>query len=167
MYQNVHTHTHTHKQTQTHTCTRTHTHNTYIHTTHTYTHNTHTHTLSLSPYTCIHPQIIEAWKQHVARLSRNKSGAVAVHTYYLFGRLFFVLRQQFSMLTREACNYLGETYHSIASHFLVTVELLLSQLELPKIYIDSELVCVSVWRVVCVGGGGGGGATQDIHVHRL
>ena len=90
-------------------------------------------------------QIGEVWRQHVASIGRDKTGALAVHTYYLFGRLFLVLRHQFSMLTREACNYLGETYHSVASHFLVTVELLLSQLELPKVYVDSELVSVFLW----------------------
>ena len=64
----------------------------------------------------------------------------AVHTYFLFGRLFHMIRGQFSHLTREACNYLGEDYKIIASHFLVTTELLLSQFQLPKIYIDAEMV---------------------------
>lgn len=73
-------------------------------------------------------------------LGRDKSGAQAVHTHFLFGRLFPVLRQQFTVLTREACNYLGHAYNAIASHFLVTVELLGSQLQLPNVYVDSELV---------------------------
>ena len=87
-------------------------------------------------------QIIEKWQDHVSKLGRLKSGKVGVHTHYLFHRLFLLVRQQFCHLTREACNYLGENYRAIASHFLVTVELLFTQFELPKVYIDAELVSV-------------------------
>ena len=91
-------------------------------------------------YVAVAFQIDDVWKEHVARLGLDKSGARAVHTYYLFRRVLFVLRHQFSLLTREACNYLGDAYHTIASHFLVTVELLSSELQLPMVYVDSELV---------------------------
>ena len=80
------------------------------------------------------------WRKHVANLGCDKSGAHAVHTHFLFVRLFPVLRHQFTVLTREACNYLGHEYNAIASHFLVTVELMGSQLHLPSVYVDSELV---------------------------
>lgn len=63
-----------------------------------------------------------------------------MHTTFIFNRLFTVVRQQVCNLTREACNYLGESYRTIAAHFLVTVELLFSQFELPKVYLDAELV---------------------------
>ena len=91
--------------------------------------------------TCLHPhKIDEAWRDHVTLLGRHKSPRTAVHTYFIIHRLFSVIRQQFCSLTREACNYLGENHHTIAAHFLVTVELLLSQFELPRVYIDSEMV---------------------------
>jgi hypothetical protein len=85
-------------------------------------------------------EIGEAWRRHVASIGRAKSGAEVVHTHFLFSRLFPVLRQQCTVLTREACNYLGHAYNAIASHFLVTVELLGSQLQLPSVYVDSELL---------------------------
>ena len=68
------------------------------------------------------------------------SAKVAVNTYFLFGRLFHMIRSQFCNLTREACNYLGEDHKAIASHFLVTTEFLLTQFQLPKVYIDAEMV---------------------------
>lgn len=68
------------------------------------------------------------------------SAKKAVNTYFLFGRLFGMIQSQFCQLTREACSYLGEDYKTIASHFLVTTELLLSQFQLPKVYIDAEMV---------------------------
>ena len=86
-------------------------------------------------------QIVDVWKRHVASLGCDKPEQQAVHTHFLFVRLFPVLRQQFAVLTREACNYLGHSYSTIAAHFLVTVELLVSQFQLPSVYIDSELVC--------------------------
>lgn len=101
------------------------------------------------------PQIEEAWNDHVVQLGRTISASTAVNTYFLFGRLFGVLRLQFSSLTREACNYLGEEYKTIASHFLVTTEFLLSQFEIPKVYIDADMVsCVStfwcpIWHITC------------------
>ena len=95
-------------------------------------------------------QIGEVWRAHVASIGRDKSGVQAVHTHFLFGRLLSVLRQQFSVLTREACNYLGRSYNAIASHFLVTVELLSSQLQLPCVYVDSELVSGSVSMKPCL-----------------
>ena len=85
-------------------------------------------------------QIEEAWHDHVMQLGRTISASTAVNTYFLFGRLFGVLRLQFSSLTHEACNYLGEDYKTIASHFLVTTEFLLSQFEIPKVYIDADIV---------------------------
>ena len=92
---------------------------------------------------CIHyvSQVVGVWKRHVASLSSDRPETQAVHTHFLFTRLFPVLRQQFTVLTREACNYLGTAYSAVAAHFLVTVELLCSQLQLPSVYIDSELVC--------------------------
>ena len=95
-------------------------------------------------------QVSDVWKKHVLSLGRNKAGAQAVHTHFLFARLFPVLRQQFTVLTREACNYLGHAYNAIASHFLVTVELLGAQLTLPSVYIDSELVSGHLNVCVCV-----------------
>ena len=95
-------------------------------------------------------QIGEAWRRHVASIGRAKSGAEVVHTHFLFSRLFPVLRQQCTVLTREACNYLGHAYNAIASHFLVTVELLGSQLQLPSVYVDSELVCALPFVTVAV-----------------
>ena len=76
----------------------------------------------------------------MVQLGRTISASTAVSTHFLFGRLFGVLRLQFSSLTHEACNYLGEDYKAIASHFLVTTEFLLSQFEVPKVYIDAEMV---------------------------
>ena len=87
-------------------------------------------------------------------LGRDKTGTQAVHTHFLFVQLFPVLRQQLTVLTREACNYLGQAYNAIASHFLVTVELLGAQLQLPNVYIDSELVSshvrCNVYVIMCV-----------------
>ena len=77
----------------------------------------------------------------MASLGCDKPGEQAVHTHFLFIRLFPVLRQQLTVLTREACNYLGHDYRTVAAHFLVTVELLGSQFQLPSVHIDSELVC--------------------------
>lgn len=68
------------------------------------------------------------------------SAKVAVNTYFLFDRLFGMIRSQFCNLTREACNYLGEDHNAIASHFLVTTEFLRTQFQLPKVYIDAEMV---------------------------
>ncbi len=76
----------------------------------------------------------------MTKLSQKMSAKVAVDTYFLFGRLFGMIQSQFCHLTREACNYLGEDYKAIASHFLVTTEFLLSQFQLPKIYVDAEIV---------------------------
>ena len=87
-------------------------------------------------------QIEEAWHNHVSALSRDKSPMVAVHSYFLFDRLFSTLRLQFSNLTREACNYIGNGFKSIASHFLVTAEFLMSDFEIPKVFIDSEMVSI-------------------------
>ena len=95
-------------------------------------------------------QIADMWKRHVGSLGCEKPEQLAVHTHFLFVRLFPVLRQQFTVLTREACNYLGHAYSTVAAHFLVTVELLGSQFQLPIVYIDSELVCVCVCVCVCV-----------------
>ena len=91
-------------------------------------------------------QIEEVWQDHVTNLGRHKTCEVAVHTFFIFGRLFAVLRQQFCNLTREACNYLGECEHmrSIVTHFLSTVDMLSSEFELPKIYLDTELVRLSL-----------------------
>ena len=91
-------------------------------------------------------QIEEVWHDHVTTLSCDKSPSTAVNTYFLFDRLLSTLRLQFSNLTREACNYLGNGFNSIASHFLVTTEFLLSEFEIPKIYIDAEMVSE---RVAC------------------
>ena len=77
-------------------------------------------------------------------LGCDRPEADTIHTHFLFARMFPVLQRQFTVLTREACNYLG---HAIAAHFLVTVELLSSQLQLPSVYIDSELVCHSLSSV--------------------
>ncbi len=73
------------------------------------------------------------------------SAKMAVGTYFLFGRLFDLIQSQFCNLTREACNYLGEYQKTIASQFLMTTEFLLSRLQLPKVYIDAEMVCVRVF----------------------
>lgn len=88
----------------------------------------------------------------MVQLGRTISANTAVNTYFLFGRLFGVLRLQFSSLTREACNYLGEDYKTIASHFLVTTEFLLSQFEIPKVYIDTDMVrgCLNISLCVYV-----------------
>jgi hypothetical protein len=85
-------------------------------------------------------EIADVWKRHVGSLGCEKPEQLAVHTHFLFVRLFPVLRQQFTVLTREACNYLGHAYSTVAAHFLVTVELLGSQFHLPIVYIDSELL---------------------------
>jgi hypothetical protein len=85
-------------------------------------------------------EIADMWKRHVGSLGCEKPEQLAVHTHFLFVRLFPVLRQQFTVLTREACNYLGHAYSTVAAHFLVTVELLGSQFQLPIVYIDSELL---------------------------
>lgn len=100
-----------------------------------------------TPLSLLILQIEEAWQGHVSLLSRQKSFKVAVHTHFLFPHLYAVLRQQLSSLTREACNYLANGYHNMAAHFLVTVELLYSQFQLPKVYLDSELVRAGNWRV--------------------
>lgn len=73
-------------------------------------------------------------------LSQQMLAKVAVNTYFLFGRLFGMIRSQFCNLTREACNYLGEDHKTIASHFLVTTEFLLTHFQLPKVYMDAEIV---------------------------
>lgn len=85
----------------------------------------------------------------MVQLGRTISASTAVNTYFLFGRLFGVLRLQFSTLTREACNYLGEDYKTIASHFLVTTEFLLSQFEIPKVYIDADMVSFLHFHLLC------------------
>lgn len=76
----------------------------------------------------------------MTKLSQHMSARVAVSTHFLFGRLFGLVRSQFCNLTREACNYLGEDHKTIAAHFLVTTELLRTQFQLPKVYIDAEMV---------------------------
>ena len=91
----------------------------------------------------------------MTNLGRHKTCEVAVHTFFIFGRLFGVLRQQFGNLTREVCNYLGEceSKRSVVAHFLITVDMLFTEFELPKIYLDTELVRYSLgyqaWHV-CV-----------------
>ena len=77
----------------------------------------------------------------MTKLCRDKSPSTAVHSYFIVNRLLSLLRTQSCNITREACNYLGNGFKSIASHFLVTNEFLLSQFELPKVYIDDEMVC--------------------------
>lgn len=76
----------------------------------------------------------------MAKLSQQMSAKIAINTYFLFGRLFGLVQSQFCNLTREACNYLGEYQKAIASQFLMTTEFLLSQLQLPKVYVDAEMV---------------------------
>ena len=83
-------------------------------------------------------------------LGCNKPEEQAVHTHFLFVHLFPVLRQQLTVLTREACNYLGHAYSTVAAHFLVTVELLGAQFQLPSVYIDSELVPPTLLIHACV-----------------
>ena len=80
------------------------------------------------------------WQAHVIKLSQEMQPRVAIHTYFLFGRLFHMVRGQLCNLTREACNYLEEEFKTIASQFLVSTEFLYSQFQLPKIYIDEEMV---------------------------
>ena len=76
----------------------------------------------------------------MTQLCQHKQATRAVHTYFLFSRLFGVLRHQLLTLTREACVYLGGQHSGSASHFLVTTEVLLNQFRLPRVYVDSELV---------------------------
>lgn len=73
-------------------------------------------------------------------LSQDKSPSTAVHTFFLFDQLVTLLRLQLCGLTKEACNYIGNGFQSIASHFLVTTELLMSEFVLPKVFIDSDMV---------------------------
>lgn len=75
------------------------------------------------------------------------SAKIAASTYFLFSRLFDLIQSQFCNLTREACNYLGEDHKTVASHFLMTTEYLLGQLQLPKVYIDAEMVCNVLYYV--------------------
>jgi hypothetical protein len=94
-----------------------------------------------SRFLCVsNEEVADMWKRHVQSLGHCNAGAQTVHTHFLFVRLFPVLRQQLTVLTREACSYLGQAYITVASHFLVTVELLGSQFRLPRVYIDSELL---------------------------
>ena len=51
-----------------------------------------------------------------------------------------VIRQQTCNITQEATSYISENLWNISTHFLVTVELLSTQLHLPTVYIDTELV---------------------------
>jgi len=80
------------------------------------------------------------WQTHVTRLSLEMQPGEAIHTYFLLSRLFNMVRGQLCNLTREACNYLGEDLKTIASHLLMSTEFLFSQFQLPRIYIDEEMV---------------------------
>ena len=90
-------------------------------------------------------QIEQTWRSHVSQLGHHRSSHIAVHTHFIFRRLFAAVCKQLCSLTQEACRYIGNGYQSFAAHFTVTVEELLSQFELPKVFVDAELV-----RVVCV-----------------
>lgn len=81
----------------------------------------------------------------MSQLGHHRSSHIAVHTHFIFRRLFAAICKELSSLTQEACRYIGNGYQSFAAHFIVTVEELLSQFELPKVFVDAELV-----RVTCV-----------------
>lgn len=85
-------------------------------------------------------QVEQAWRRHVHQLDHHRSAEVAVHTFFLFGRLYTAICQHLCSLTQEACNYVGNGHQSFAAHFTVTVEELLSQFELPRVFVDAELV---------------------------
>ena len=87
-------------------------------------------------------QVEQAWRRHVHQLDHHRSAEVAVHTFFLFGRLYTAICQQLCSLTQEACNYVGNGHRSFAAHFTVTVEELLSQFELPRVFVDAELVSI-------------------------
>ena len=87
-------------------------------------------------------QVEQAWTRHVYQLDHDRSAEVAVHTFFIFRRLYAAICQQLCSLTQEACNYIGNGHQSFAAHFTVTVEELLSEFELPRVFVDAELVGV-------------------------
>lgn len=84
-------------------------------------------------------EIEEYWREHVSTTLRDKSGVVAVNTFFLFNKLFMVIRQRFINLTKETCNYLEKSFKHLASHYLNAMEVLANQFECPKVYIDAQL----------------------------
>jgi hypothetical protein len=94
-----------------------------------------------SHFICISDEeIMEVWSEHVDTLGRSKNLSIAVNTFYLFQRLFKVVCQQICTMTQEATNYIASTLYNISTHFLVTTELITSQLKLPAVYVDIELI---------------------------
>ncbi|XP_065885600.1 protein furry homolog isoform X2 [Dysidea avara] len=88
-------------------------------------------------------EIEEYWREHVSTTLRDKSGVVAVNTFFLFNKLFMVIRQSFINLTKETCNYLEKGFKHLISHYLNAVEVVANQFECPKVFIDAELFTLS------------------------
>ena len=75
---------------------------------------------------------------------REQIRKIKINLYIIINLAFFfvsqVIRQQTCSLTQEAVSFMSESLWNISTHFLVTIELLSTQLEVPRIYLDTELV---------------------------
>ena len=100
------------------------------------------------------------WQDHVASLSHSKNSVVAVDTFFLFDRLFSVSCAEPSksgdtslfviqVILRDVCSVTSDVCSrysmsmnqlSMVSHFLVTVDQLSSELQLPCVFISSAFV---------------------------
>ena len=104
------------------------------------------------------------WQDHVVSLNQSKSPVVAVDTFFLFDRLFSVSYAEqseippvyvlYSMqvilrdvcsVTSDVCGRYSMSQLSMVSHFLVTVDQLSSELQLPYVFVSAAFVSPVAW----------------------
>lgn len=94
---------------------------------------------SASRYTFLAPQTVEqAWDEHVSLVLEDAQPRAVVDTPAMFTALFRELSQQQYLLTREACQLIGDALGDVPQRLLATCECFTQEIELPHVYADSH-----------------------------